>query len=302
MTFTLIMICKRYNIMRKIYTIVLLSLLSFSILLAKDITQISANNPHYLLSITRGGVPIGSIEVELFPEVAPKHCHNFDSLVSIQFYDGTAFHRVIPKFMIQGGDPNSKDKPKSTWGYGDPSQQTVPAEFSSLKHVRGILSAARAQDINSATSQFFICVVAYPSLDGKYSIYGQVVKGMEVADTIVNSPRDASNNPLEKVEMKITKLGADMVNEVSSATNKNIFAYFSPDNNEILFKSDLDNYFVSGLKVYDLSGELLISNSYNSNTTLEQVRVRATNFTTGAYLIQLTNSENTTTTIKVLIQ
>jgi peptidyl-prolyl cis-trans isomerase B (cyclophilin B) len=147
---------------------------------------------------------MGKIELELFPDVAPKHCHNFDSLVAVKFFDGTAFHRVIPGFMIQGGDPNSKDKPKNTWGMGAPGQTTVPAEFNSTKHVRGILSAARTNDPNSATSQFFICVADAPHLDGQYTVYGKVVTGMDVVDKIVDVPKDGSA-PKEKVEMKITK-------------------------------------------------------------------------------------------------
>src|SRR5262245_54833622 len=114
--------------------------------------------PQYLITVTRGGQPLGQITIETFPDIAPKPSANFDSLVSIKFYDSTAFHRVIPGFVIQGGDPNSKNKPRSTWGYGDPSQRTVPAEFTRLSHTRGMMSAARATDPNSATSQFFICV------------------------------------------------------------------------------------------------------------------------------------------------
>ncbi len=108
--------------------------------------------------------------------------------------------------MIQGGDPNSKDKPREMWGFGDPTQKTVPAEFSSLKHKRGIISAARKPDPNSATSQFFICVADAPHLDGQYSIFGQVIEGMDIVDKIVNMPRDSRDNPIDKVEMKIAKV------------------------------------------------------------------------------------------------
>jgi peptidyl-prolyl cis-trans isomerase B (cyclophilin B) len=108
--------------------------------------------------------------------------------------------------MIQGGDPNSKNKPEDTWGFGDPSQTRVPAEFSSLKHKRGILSAARSNDPNSANSQFFICVKDSFFLDGKYTIYGQVIKGMEVADKIVDAERNKMDRPLNKIEMKIEKI------------------------------------------------------------------------------------------------
>ncbi len=164
-------------------------------------------NPHYIISVKlkEANQELGDIELELFPEVAPKHVKNFDSLVSIKFFDGCAFHRVIPGFMIQGGDPNSKDKPKNMWGFGDPSQTRVPAEFNSIKHERGILSAARSNDPNSATSQFFIMVASAPHLDGQYTAYGKVVSGMDVVDKIVSQPRDARDNPLDKVEMTIRK-------------------------------------------------------------------------------------------------
>jgi peptidyl-prolyl cis-trans isomerase B (cyclophilin B) len=168
-------------------------------------TTTSKTNPQYIITVTQKGEKMGDIVLELFPDVAPKHCHNFDSLVAIKFFDGTAFHRVIPGFMIQGGDPNSKNKPKSTWGGGDPSQTTVPAEFSKLHHERGTLSAARTPDPNSATSQFFICVTSVPHLDGQYSIYGKVLTGMEVVDKVVNAPRDSKDNPNDKIEMKIVK-------------------------------------------------------------------------------------------------
>lgn len=166
--------------------------------------------PLYTLNVTRGGVPLGTIRVELFPDIAPKHVANFDSLVGIGFFDGTAFHRVVPGFVIQGGDPNTRNGDESTWGMGDPSQQTVPAEFSKLSHQRGIVSAARDEDTNSATSQFFICVAASSFLDKKYSIYGRVIAGMEIADTIVKSPvKSGTEIPQQKITMTIVRTGTD---------------------------------------------------------------------------------------------
>lgn len=162
------------------------------------------SNPQYVITVITRGETLGDIVVELFPDKAPKHVQNFDSLVSIGFYDGTAFHRVIDGFMIQGGDPNSKDKPKHTWGYGDPSQKRIPAEFNDIKHKRGILSAARAQDPNSATSQFFIMVGDAPHLDGNYTAYGRVVSGMDVVDAVVAQPKEGSA-PIDKIEMRIRK-------------------------------------------------------------------------------------------------
>jgi len=147
--------------------------------------------------------------VELFPNIAPKHTRNFDSLVSQVFYDTTAFHRVIPGFMIQGGDPNSRHGPKPTWGQGQFGQPTVMAEFSPAKHVRGILSAARSSNINSATSQFFICHAAAPHLDGNYSVYGRVTHGINWVDTIANAPRDGNDCPNTKIEMFITYIGSN---------------------------------------------------------------------------------------------
>ncbi len=171
------------------------------------------NRPKYEITVTQNGQEMGTILIETFPDVAPKHARNFDSLVAIGFYDGTAFHRVIPGFMIQGGDPNSKNKPKEKWGYGDPSQTKVPAEFSDLEHKRGIISAARGgNDINSATSQFFIMHGDAPHLDGQYSIFGQVLKGMDVVDKIADVPteqvggRGPATYPVNKVEMTIKKV------------------------------------------------------------------------------------------------
>ncbi|MGL5890879.1 MAG: peptidylprolyl isomerase [Bacteroidia bacterium] len=165
--------------------------------------------PTYQILTKRAGNYLGTTTVELFPAIAPLHTANFDSLVSEQFYDSTAFHRVIPGFMIQGGDPNSRSGPISTWGYGDPSQPTVNAEFTAAKHVRGTLSAARDANINSANSQFFICVAPASWLNGQYSVYGRVTSGMNIVDTIVNEPRDANDNPLLKIEMFVTYLGSN---------------------------------------------------------------------------------------------
>ncbi len=164
------------------------------------------SNPQYKIDVTHAGKPLGSITIETFPDVAPKHSNNFDNLVSEGFYNGTAFHRVIPGFMIQGGDPNSKTKPKSTWGFGDPAQKKVQAEFNNITHSRGIISAARSQDPNSASSQFFLVTSDSKFLDNQYTVYGKVIEGIEIADLIVSVPRDRADNPDEKVEMSITKI------------------------------------------------------------------------------------------------
>lgn len=144
----------------------------------------------------------GDIELKFFPDVAPNHVNNFIELAKKGFYDGTTFHRVIPGFMIQGGDPNSKNPDKSKHGTGGPGY-TVKAEFSSKPHKRGILSMARAANPDSAGSQFFICVADAPFLDRQYTVFGEVVSGMDVADKIVIQPRDRMDNPNERIEMKV---------------------------------------------------------------------------------------------------
>ena len=145
----------------------------------------------------------GSMEIRFFPDKAPKHVESFIKLAKSGFYDKTIFHRVIPGFMIQGGDPNTKDeKDKSRYGTGGPGYN-VKAEFNDRPHVRGVVSMARSQDPDSAGSQFFIVVKDSPSLDGKYTVFGEVVKGMEVADKIVSQPRDARDNPNERIEMTV---------------------------------------------------------------------------------------------------
>jgi cyclophilin family peptidyl-prolyl cis-trans isomerase len=146
---------------------------------------------------------LGNITIDLFENIAPKHVENFKRLITEKFFDSLYFHRVIPGFMIQGGEPNTRDNDRSNDGQGQPNQPTVKAEFSKLKHKRGILSMARkGHDINSGTSQFFIMVADYPPLDGQYSIFGKVIEGMDIADKIVSVPRDRNDNPEEHVYMK----------------------------------------------------------------------------------------------------
>jgi len=144
----------------------------------------------------------GNIELKFFPDVAPNHVHNFIELAKKGFYDGTIFHRVIPGFMIQGGDPNSKSPDKSRHGMGGPGF-SIKAEFNSKPHKRGTLSMARSASPDSAGSQFFICVADAPFLDRQYTVFGETISGMDVVDKIVNSPRDRNDNPNERIEMKV---------------------------------------------------------------------------------------------------
>jgi peptidyl-prolyl cis-trans isomerase B (cyclophilin B) len=164
----------------------------------------------------------GDMEIKFLSDVAPKHVENFLKLAKSGFYNGTIFHRVIPGFMIQGGDPNTKDSlKKDTYGQGGPKDEkgnSVPlkAEFSELAHKRGVVSMARAQDPDSAGSQFFIVIEDSRFLDRKYTIFGEVVKGIGVADKIAGQPRvtcqtgvpnppdkGPCDNPLERIEMTV---------------------------------------------------------------------------------------------------
>lgn len=145
----------------------------------------------------------GNMTLKFFPDVAPGHVKNFIDLAKSGFYDGTIFHRVIPGFMIQGGDPLTKDPAKrAAYGTGGPGY-TIKAEFNDKPHKRGVLSMARTSDPNGAGSQFFICVKDSPFLDRQYTVFGEVVSGIEVADKIVSQPRDRNDNPNERIEMKI---------------------------------------------------------------------------------------------------
>jgi len=151
----------------------------------------------------------GEIDIRFFPDVAPNHVKNFIDLAEKGFYNGTKFHRVIPGFMIQGGDPNTVNSSPSTWGTGG-SGKNIDAEFNSVSHKRGIVSMARSSSPNSASSQFFIVTSDSTFLDNQYTVFGQVTKGMDVADKIVSAPRgeqDRPNNPtsIDKIVIRDAK-------------------------------------------------------------------------------------------------
>ena len=152
----------------------------------------------------------GDIHIKLYPDVAPNHVENFIRLAKSGFYDGTIFHRVIPGFMIQGGDPNTKNSlRKDTYGQGGPKDEKgnpilLKAEFSDIPHKRGIVSMARAKEPDTAGSQFFVVVEQSPFLDGKYTVFGEVTKGLGVADRIVSVPKNDHDLPNERIEMTVT--------------------------------------------------------------------------------------------------
>ena len=198
--------------MKKLITLILIGVLFMSCSKGKDVAVISTQ--------------FGDMVVEFYPEIAPMHVESFTILAKEGYFDGTTFHRVIPGFMIQGGDPNSKDTNRLNDGSGgragkffgigqesNPDTWMIPGEFNESLHVRGTLSMARTRDPNSASSQFFICHTSTPQLDRQYTVFGQVIKGLEVIDQIinVNTPRKENrgyqgsdgDNPFEKVEMTI---------------------------------------------------------------------------------------------------
>ena len=152
----------------------------------------------------------GEMTVEFWSEVAPKTVENFKKLSRDGFYNGTAFHRIIKGFMIQGGDPLTKDTSKeSVYGTGDPGYK-IKAEFNGKLHQRGVLSMARSQDPDSAGSQFFICLGDAPFLDGKYTAFGKVIKGDDVlgkiGDTAVTSNRGEMSKPSKRIEIQSVKI------------------------------------------------------------------------------------------------
>lgn len=148
---------------------------------------------------------MGDIEIELFEKDAPLHVANFKKLVKSGFYEGLTFHRVIPGFMIQGGDPNSKDSDRSNDGQGGPGY-TVPAEIKA-KHEKGSLAGARMGDSQnpkreSSGSQFYIVTGEASHLDGQYTVYGKVTKGLDIAFKIEKVKKDAMDNPIDKVTIE----------------------------------------------------------------------------------------------------
>ena len=152
----------------------------------------------------------GEMEMKFLPELAPKHVDNFIKLAKSGFYNGTIFHRVIPGFMIQGGDPNTKNSlRKDTFGQGGPKDEKgnpilLKAEFTDTPHKRGIVSMARANEPDTAGSQFFIVVEDSFFLDRKYTVFGEVIKGLGIADKIVALPRNDHDLPNDRIEMTVT--------------------------------------------------------------------------------------------------
>ncbi len=168
----------------------------------KETTPMNASNKEVAVIKTSEGEMVA----EFWPDVAPKTVENFKKLASSGFYDGTAFHRVIKGFMIQGGDPLTKDESKqASWGTGDPGYK-IPAEFSKKSHERGVLSMARSQDPNSAGSQFFICHGNPTFLDGQYTAFGKLIKGDDVLEKIATTKTMPGDRPEKRINVESIKI------------------------------------------------------------------------------------------------
>ncbi len=165
---------------------------------------------------------LGHIVIALDDSAAPKTCENFRKLVSDGFYNHTTFHRVIPNFIIQGGDPNSKSNDRASYGQGGPGY-TLPPEIK-LRHDQGSVAMARLPDsVNpqreSNGSQFYICVAPCPSLDDQYTVFGHVIKGMDVANRIAGLSRDQRDNPVDRIALEASLEAKDKALEDTSAVN-----------------------------------------------------------------------------------
>ncbi|HWD93944.1 MAG TPA: peptidylprolyl isomerase [Verrucomicrobiae bacterium] len=161
----------------------------------------STNNEVAVIKTTEG-----EMVIEFWPDVAPGHVENFKKLANKGFYDGTCFHRVIKDFMIQGGDPLTKDlKNEAGWGTGDPGYK-IKAEFNDRHHDRGVLSMARSQDPNSAGSQFFICHGSPRFLDKQYTAFGKLIKGDDVLEKIATTPTRPQDRPIKRIGVESVKI------------------------------------------------------------------------------------------------
>jgi peptidyl-prolyl cis-trans isomerase B (cyclophilin B) len=148
---------------------------------------------------------VGNIAIRFYEKDAPRHVENFKVLSRSGFYNGTYFHRIVAGDFIQGGDPNTRDDDPCNDGLGGPGY-TLRAEISHLKHRRGTVSMARGRELDSSGSQFFICLRDLPRLDGLFTIFGEVIEGMDVVDRIAASPLDSTGVPIKKVVIRNVRI------------------------------------------------------------------------------------------------
>ena len=202
----------------------------------------------------------GTLVLKLFPQLAPNHCNNFKKLANSGFYDGTRFHRVIPGFMIQGGDILSRDSDRANDGTGGPGW-TVDAEFNETQHKRGILSMARSSDPNSAGSQFFICSADATHLDGKYTAFGEVIENIYVVDHLVNAMTDSR---------QVKLMGVDSIPE--GEDTKKWIKLKIPQSNSFLFLEVPDGENTSSYRS-EMNNKLNSGNNPIAGAIINKVRV-----------------------------
>ncbi len=202
----------------------------------------------------------GTLTLKLFPQLAPNHCNNFKKLANSGFYDGTRFHRVIPGFMIQGGDILSRDSDRANDGTGGPGW-TVNAEFNETQHKRGILSMARSSDPNSAGSQFFICTADATHLDGKYTAFGEVIQNIFVVDHLVNAMT---------VSRQVKLRGVDSIPE--GADPKKWIKLGIPQTRKFLFLEVPDGENISSYRS-EMNNKLRAGNNPIAGAIINKVRV-----------------------------
>ena len=143
----------------------------------------------------------GKVKLQLFSDVAPNHVTHFKKLIKEGFYNGLAFHRSVPNLIVQGGDPNTKDKDRSLWGMGEDSLEKIKAEFSDRPFVKGTVGMARTPDPDSASTQFFLCVAPFSDWNGQYTNFGQVISGLGVVQKMTLAPTDRMELVKDKIVM-----------------------------------------------------------------------------------------------------
>ena len=186
---------------------------------------------------------LGNIIIQFFPGDAPDHVNNFLSLSKTGFYDGTLFHRIIPGFMIQGGDPNTINGDPNTWGQGGPEGRTLNAEFNSIEHNRGIVSMARSQDPNSAGSQFFIVHQDSNFLDGQYTVFGRIVndESYKTLDKIAAVQTDTNDRPIDPDQVRIIKVSIKSTERtITEVEVERTSDYLKSTGNQVFESQDLD--------------------------------------------------------------
>ena len=186
---------------------------------------------------------LGNIIIQFFPGDAPNHVNNFLSLSKTGFYDGTLFHRIIPGFMIQGGDPNTINGDPNTWGQGGPEGRTLNAEFNSIEHNRGIVSMARSQDPNSAGSQFFIVHQDSNFLDGQYTVFGRIVndESYKTLDKIAAVQTDTNDRPIDPDQVRIIKVSIKSTERtITEVEVERTSDYLKSTGNQVFESQDLD--------------------------------------------------------------